>query len=174
MLTLKGDRIELRALEPEDLDFLYRLENDLEVWEISGTTTPYSRHVLRNYLDNAHRDIYEVKQLRLCICDQEDQVLGLIDLFDFDPKNHRAGLGVIIIGDENRNKGLGAEAIGLLIDYAFSVLDLRQLYANVMESNEASVRLFKRLGFEEVGLKKDWVYSGGEYKNEILFQKRNI
>ena len=174
MLTLKGDRIGLRALEPEDLDFLYRLENDLEVWEISGTTTPYSRHVLRNYLDNSHRDIYEVKQLRLCICDQEDQVLGLIDLFDFDPKNRRAGVGVIIIGEENRNKGLGAEAIGLLTEYAFSVLDLRQLYANVMESNQASVRLFTRLGFEEVGLKKDWVYSGGEYKNEILFQKRNI
>lgn len=174
MLTLKGDRIGLRALEPEDIDFLYRLENDPEVWEISGTTTPYSRHVLRNYLENSHRDIYEIKQLRLCICDQEDQVLGLIDLFDFDPKNRRAGVGVIIIGEENRNKGLGAEAIGLITAYVFSVLDLRQLYANVMESNEASVRLFKRLGFEEVGIKKDWVYSCGEYKNEILFQKRNI
>ena len=160
-------------MEPNDLGFLYELENNPDVWEISGTTTPYSKHVLQQYLDNAHRDIYDVKQLRLCICDTEDNPSGFVDLFDFDPKNHRAGLGIIILNEENRNKGVGAETIELLSDYAFSVLALHQLYANVIEDNETSIRLFKKMDFEQVGVKKDWIFSKGKYKNEILFQKLN-
>lgn len=171
-MNLKGESIRLRALEAEDLDFLYALENNTGVWEISGTTTPYSKHVLKRYLDNAHRDIYEVKQLRLCICDTSDDAIGLIDLFDFDPKNHRAGMG-IILETKNRNKGIGAEAIHLLTEYAFSTLDLRQVYANVIQGNTASLHLFEKMGFEKVGVKKDWIFSEGNYKDEILFQKLN-
>lgn len=171
MLSLKGKNIKLRALEPDDLGFLYELENNPQVWEISGTTTPYSKHVLKQYLDNSHRDIYDVKQLRLCICSVKDNLIGLIDLFDFDPKNHRAGMGIVILNEKNRNKGVGAEAIQLLSEYAFSVLALRQLYANVMEDNAGSIHLFKKLGFKQVGVKKDWIFSEGKYKNEILFQK---
>ncbi len=173
MLSLKGENIRLRALEPDDLDFLYELENNRAIWEISGTTTPYSRHVLKQYLDNVHRDIYDVKQLRLCICDKNDRAIGLIDLFDFDPKNHRAGVGIVVLEDENRNRGVGAEAIRLLTEYAFSNLALRQLYANVVVGNDASLHLFRKLGFQEVGIKKDWIFSNGIYKDEVLFQKLN-
>ena len=171
MLRLKGNGIFLRALEPGDLDFLYELENRTEIWEISNTITPYSRHVLKSYLENAHRDIFEVKQLRLCICNPSSESIGLIDLFDFDPKNHRAGLGIVILEEKERNKGIGAEAISLLTDYAFSVLGLRQLYANVLEDNLASLHLFHKMGFERVGVKKDWILSQGSFKNEVLFQK---
>ncbi|MCG2461086.1 GNAT family N-acetyltransferase [Flavobacteriaceae bacterium F89] len=171
MLKLKGRLCYLRALEPQDLDFLYEIENDAAVWEISGTTTPYSKHILRQYLDNAHKDIYEAKQLRLVISDNEDRPIGLVDMFDFDPKNHRAGLGVIILAEGDRNKGIGSEAISLMIDYAFSILDLRQVYANVMEENAASIHLFTKLGFSRVGTKKHWIFYNGEFKNEILFQK---
>ena len=172
-MTLKGKNIYLRALEPLDLDFLYELENNPEIWEISGTITPYSKQVLRTYLENAHRDIFDVKQLRLCICANSGKLVGLIDLFDFDPKNQRAGLGIVVLENEDRNKGVGSEAIGLLDQYALKTLNLHQLYANVASDNEASVHLFKKMGFEEVGVKKDWILSMGEYKNEILFQKIN-
>lgn len=171
MLNLRGEFIYLRALEPEDLQFLYELENDTSIWEISGTTTPYSKHVLQLYLDNAHRDIYDVKQLRLCICDLEDNVIGLIDLFDFDPKNNRAGLGIVIKNSDKRNQGIGKQSINLLIEYAFSNLNLHQIFANVAEDNEASIHIFEKLGFENVGVKKDWILVNGKYKNEILFQK---
>lgn len=171
MLTLKGEHIYLRALEPDDLEFLYQLENNTAIWEISNTVAPFSKHVLKLYLDNAHRDIFDVKQLRLCICNLENNVVGLIDLFDFDPKNHRAGLGLVVLEEKERNKGIGAEAITLLVDYAFSALQLHQIYANVMEDNAASIHLFKKLGFHEVGAKEDWIYSNGGYKNELLFQK---
>ncbi|MEB8329373.1 GNAT family protein [Flavobacteriaceae bacterium KMM 6897] len=173
MLSLKGENCYLRALESEDLDFLYELENNTELWEISGTTVPYSRHLLQLYLDNAHKDIYEAKQLRLCICNTSDKAVGLIDLFDFDPHNHRAGIGIVILEEKDRNKGLGMEALQLLEDYAFNGLHLRQLYANVLTDNEGSIHLFKKMGFREVGVKQDWVLHNNEYKGEILFQKIN-
>ena len=173
MLNLQGKHIHLRALEPSDLDFLYELENNTDIWEISGTTTPYSKHVLKQYLDNAHRDIYDVKQLRLCIA-TTDKVVGFIDLFDFDPQNKRAGVGIVVLEHMDRNKGIGAEALSLLCDYVFKVLGLRQLYANVMEENLASLHLFKKMGFIAVGLKKDWIFSNGTFKNEILLQKITV
>lgn len=173
MLSLKGEQIYLRALEPKDLDFLYQLENDTSIWEISGTLKPYSKKVLQLYLENAHRDIYDVKQLRLCICNKNDDCIGLIDLFDFDPKNRRAGIGILITKTEDRNKGVGAEAISLLCNYAFSILDLHQLYANILEENKASIHLFEKLGFTKIGVKKEWVRTNSGFKNEIIFQKIN-
>ncbi|QCX00288.1 GNAT family N-acetyltransferase [Aggregatimonas sangjinii] len=171
MQKLKGQHCYLRALEMADLNFLYELENDSSIWEISGTVTPYSKHVLRKYLENAHRDIYDVKQLRLVICLAGGQVVGLIDLFDFDPKNRRAGIGIVIMKGDERDKGVGGEALTLLMHYAFSTLDVRQLYANVGVGNMAAVHLFKKLGFTQAGVKKDWIFSEGEFTDEILFQK---
>lgn len=173
MVTLQGDQIYLRALEQEDLDFLYGLENNTDFWEVSGTIAPYSKNVLQLYLDNAYRDLYDVKQLRLVICSQEHLKLGLIDIFDFEPTHKRAGLGIIIVDEKQRNKGIGAEAINLLCSYVFEVLDLHQVYVNILEENAASLYLFKKLGFVQVGVKKDWVRSKDRYKNEVLLQKIN-
>ena len=84
MVTLQGTSVYLRALEPEDLDFVYQIENDESIWEISSTQTPYSRFLVRQYLENAHQDIYEAKQLRLVICLNDTfEAVGLIDLFEF-------------------------------------------------------------------------------------------
>ncbi|AWX43019.1 Diamine N-acetyltransferase [Flagellimonas maritima] len=173
MLNLKGKHISLRALEPNDLDFLYQLENDTSIWEISGTLKPYSKKVLRLYLENAHRDIYDVKQLRLCICNEKDKCIGLVDLFDFDPKNRRAGIGVVISNAADQNKGTGTEVVSLLCEYAFSILDVHQLYANILEGNSASIHLFKKLGFERIGVKKEWIRTKNGFKDEIMYQKIN-
>jgi len=170
METLKGKQIYLRALEPEDLSFLHTIENDESIWEISNTQTPYSQFILKQYLANAHKDIFEVKQLRLVISNYEDKAVGMIDLFDFDFKNHRAGIGILVQDIEDRQQGFGKEALQLLIDYSFTHLNLHQLYCNISEDNQASIQLFSNQGFEKVGLKKDWIYSNKIYKNEYLFQ----
>ncbi len=171
MKLLEGAHIRLRALEPADLEFLYVLENDPDVWEVSGTLTPYSKKVLREYLETAHRDIYEVKQLRLAICAGQDTPVGLIDLYDFDPKHQRAGLGIVISEPANRDRGFGAEAIGLLTDYAFGVLGLHQVYASVGETNVRSQHLFEKLGFERSGIRRQWWRTAGGFEDEWFYQK---
>ncbi|WP_108868270.1 GNAT family N-acetyltransferase [Aquimarina aquimarini] len=170
MLTLKGEKIYLRALEPEDLDFIYSVENDEQVWEMSSTQTPYSRFLIKQYLENAHKDIYEVKQLRLVISSHDHVTLGLIDLFDFDPMHNRAGVGILIVEKENRGKGYGAEALELIANYGFTHLHLHQLYANIAEDNMASIKLFENRGFTKVGVKKEWNLVKDVYKDEFLYQ----
>lgn len=173
METLKGSRIYLRALEPEDLSYLHKIENDERIWELSNTQTPYSQYILKQYLANAYKDIYEVKQLRLIISNYEGTSLGMIDLFDFDFKNSRAGVGILLYGQEDRQQGYGKEALQLLIAYSFTHLNLHQLYCNITEGNEASIKLFTNQGFEKVGAKKDWIYSNRTYNHEYLFQLIN-
>ena len=171
MVTLTGNTFYLRALEPEDLEFIYRLENDEAIWEVSSTQTPYSRFLIRQYLENAHQDIYEAKQLRLAICKNGSfEALGLIDLFDFDAVNQRAGIGIIIQDPENRSKGMGSEALGLLINYAFHKLQLHQLYANIDLGNVASISLFTNFGFQLAGVKKDLIKKDNMYHDEALYQ----
>ena len=174
MKTLKGDNIYIRALEPNDLEFVYAMENDQSIWEVSNTQTPYSRFLVKQYLENAHQDIYEAKQLRLAICQDEDfPALGLIDLFDFDPQNRRAGIGIVIQYINDRNKNIGSEALHLMIQYAFHNLNLHQLYANIATDNLASLALFTKFGFQEIGVKKDWTLVNGTFKDEALFQLLN-
>ncbi|WP_136481435.1 GNAT family N-acetyltransferase [Cognatitamlana onchidii] len=170
MITLKGERIYLRALEPEDLDFIHDIENDESIWELSCTQTPYSKYLIEQYLENACKDIYEVKQLRLVISDYENKPLGLIDLFDFDFKNKRAGVGILIKESNDRQMGYGKEALQLLINYSFSHLDLHQLYCNISANNDASIKLFLGQGFKKIGLKNDWIYTNGSFRDEYLFQ----
>ena len=174
MLTLIGENIYLRALEPEDLDFVYLVENDESIWEISHTQTPYSRYLVVQYLENAQQDIYEAKQLRLAICRTgSEDAIGLIDIFDFDPKNRRAGIGIMIQNDGNRSQGFGSEALSLLVNYAFSHLQLHQLYANIDTRNEPSLKLFHKFGFVHVGTKIEWNLVRGEFRDEALYQLIN-
>lgn len=171
MVTLHGENIYLRALEPEDLEFVYAIENDESIWEISNTITPYSKFLIRQYLENAHQDIYEAKQLRLAICKKENSTaIGLIDLFDFDVRNKRAGVGIIIQNEIDRSSGFGKEALRLVIDYAFEHLQLHQLYANIGTENKASLALFTTFGFEKVGVKKDWNFIRDAFQDEAIFQ----
>lgn len=173
MVTLKGEHIYLRALEPEDLDFVHAIENDETIWEISNTQTPYSKYLIKQYLEHAHKDIYEVKQLRLVISDYNNEALGLIDIFDFDFKNLRAGIGVLIKNKEDRGQGIGSESLKLVIGYCFKTLHLHQLYCNISEDNQASMKLFLNEGFRKIGIKKDWNLINGNYKNENLLQLIN-
>ncbi|MDY7393732.1 GNAT family protein [Aureibaculum sp. 2210JD6-5] len=173
MQALFGNNTHLRALEPEDLDFLYAVENDASFWEVSSTQTPYSKNILKRYLANAHQDIYEAKQLRLVIAENKsNKTVGLIDLFDFNPQHKRAGIGILILENEQQ-KGFASEALELLIDYSFNKLNLHQLFANITTDNKKSIKLFKKHNFVKVGIKKEWIFTEGNFKDEVLFQLLN-
>jgi len=171
MAYLKGKNIVLRALEPEDLDFLFETENNEDFWEISGTTAPFSKFVLKQYIGNAGQSIYEALQQRFVI-EANKQPVGMIDLFDFNPDHHRAGIGILILPEFERC-GYAKEALELIIHYSFTKLQLHQLYANITSDNSRSIQLFSKFSFIQIGSKKDWIYTNNTYKDELLFQLIN-
>jgi len=166
--------IELRAVEPEDLELLYLWENDRTVWYVSNTLVPFSRYQLKRYIESDPSDIHTHKQLRMMIdcCEAEKQVctVGAIDLFDFDPIHQRAGLGILIASADDRRRGYALKAILLMIDYCRKVLFLHQLYCSIAANNTASIHLFEKAGFKITGTKKDWLRTEIGWENELFLQ----
>ena len=161
--------IKLRALEPEDIDILYTWENDPEGWELSNTHLPYSKAFLKEYIKNAREDIFTAGQIRLVICTPDNTPAGFLDIFEFDSFHRRAGLG-ILIRKENRRQGFARAALSEALKYGFQHLGLKQFFCNILEENTASIRLFTELGFQKTGIKKSWINTGIQYKDEGFYQ----
>ncbi|GAB3198816.1 diamine N-acetyltransferase [Pontibacter aydingkolensis] len=169
-MFLKSENTYLRALEPTDLEFLYTLENDISVWHVGNTLTPYSKFVLEQYLENAALDIYTIKQLRLVICNASEEAVGAVDLYDFDPMHRRAGVGIAIAPGHRKN-GHASDALQLLLSYCQNTLMLHQLFCSVTASNLKSIDLFTKAGFKSIGIRKDWLRTPDGWEDVVEFQK---
>ena len=168
---LENNHIRLRAVEPDDAEIIYDWENNTDNWQVSNTLIPFSHHTIRKYAESASQDIFENRQLRLMIMDkQQDKAVGAIDLFDYDPFHQRAGVGILINNQEDRGRGYATKAIELVKDYVFNYLHLKQLYCNIGSDNEKSLRLFKKLGFDVCGIKKDWLRTFTGWIDEYTLQ----
>ncbi len=160
----------LRALEPDDLDILYDTENDKSLWKYSNTSSPFSKHSLKKFIENSHLDIIEHKQVRLVLSDKNNLPFGFIDLFKYDMINKRAGVGIIIF-EKYRSRGLGSISLDLIENYVKKYIPIHQLYANISSENTESIKLFEKHNYLKVGNKKDWIYYNNKYFDELLYQK---
>ena len=169
---INSPEIKLRLINSDDFEIVNAWENNPIYWSISGTQVPFSKDLIRAYVNDS-QDIYKAKQVRFVICDINDEncVFGCIDLFEFDPHHLRAGVG-ILIDPESRRKGVGAKALDLLEKYAKENLSLRNIYCSVLSDNEASINLFEKAGFERIGTRNSWTNVSGEWLDEHLFQKK--
>ncbi len=168
---LTGKHVSLRAIEPEDLEILYTLENDTNIWDISSIHVPYSRYTLKQFIAKGTHDIYTDRQLRLMIESVEDgTVAGIVDLIEFNPYHHRAEIGIVLARDY-RKQGIGTEVLQLIERYAVRYLQLKQIYAYVSSRNEASVKLFQKAGYQPTATLKQWIYQDKEYIDVIFYQK---
>lgn len=162
--------VRLRAIEPEDLDVLYRIENDVELWDVSTSNVPYSKFLLHDYVARSVGDIYTDKQVRLMVENNEGEIVGIVDLVNFDASNRKAEVG-IVIENSHRRKGYANDSLRQLSRYASDRLHLHQLYAYVDACNEASRALFQKANYSCSAELKDWLYNGQEYRSALLFQK---
>ena len=170
---MEGENIFLRAVEPQDIDFILELENDSDNWRLSETLFPYSRYDIENFVLNTEHDIFVNKQLRLMIVAKSSgKTIGCIDLFEFDALHKRAGIG-IIISKENRKNGFASEALQLMKNHAFNFLGLHQLFCHIQPNNQLSINLFTKLGYQQTGIKKDWEFYDGKYEDVYFFQLIN-
>lgn len=173
-LILENTNIKLRALENSDLELLYKWENSTPLWTLGNTLSPYSKQVLRQYINESQLyDIYHNRQLRLMIVQKSDeQAVGTIDMYDFDIRNQKAGIG-IFVEEHYRNKHFALDSLMLIKEYAFSFLHLHQLYAHILVNNTPSIRLFEKAGYEKAGVMKDWVRRPNGYEDALLLQLIN-
>ena len=162
-------KVRLRAMEPEDLDFLYQIENNTKLWNVGVTNVPYSRYALHHFMESSTGDIYADKQVRLMIDDEDGHVVGITDLTDFDPRYLRAEVGIVIT-NAYRRQGYAKAALSELIHYARNVLHLRQLYAIVSAENTVSISLFRSLGFLQGAELKNWFTVANHACDAVVLQ----
>ena len=156
-------------MEPEDLDLLYQIENDKNLWGVGATNVPYSRYVLHDYVANSSGDIYTDKQVRLMV-DCQQQTIGIVDLINFSPKHCRAEVGMVLM-PSYRGKGLGEPILRELAQYAKTVLHLHQLYAVIGVDNAPAIHLFEKIGYSAGRVLTDWLFDGTHYKDAVLMQR---
>lgn len=161
--------VRLRALEPEDLDLLYTIENDTSLWNVSNINVPYSRYVLSEYIARSTADIYADKQVRLMAENEDGAVVGIADIVDFAPEYRRAELG-LVIRSEYRGRGYGRAVVGQVVSYARKVLHLHQLYVYIACDNTVSAHLFSEMGFHMDVRLRDWIVDGDGYKDVWCMQ----
>jgi diamine N-acetyltransferase len=173
-MFIKAENSALRALEPKDADLLYDWENNRALWSYSFTTVPFSKFVMSAFVEAAQQDLYGNRQLRLMLVSHDNtETFGCLDIFDFDPQHQRCGLG-IYVHEQYRGKGLAAECLAMGLNYLFQTLLLKQVYAEVSESNLASLAVFEKLAFRRVGLKHSWHRTASNtFENVWLLQLLN-
>ncbi len=159
----------LRALEPEDLDLLYLVENDRTLWPVGTTNEPYSYFALRQFLELCTNDIYVDRQLRLVI-QLDGEPIGFADLLHFQPEDRRAEVGIMIL-EPHRHRGHGVSALSALEQYAAGTLHLHQLYAYVAEGNVVCQKTFLRAGYRHAATLADWLWHGDSYEDVVVMQK---
>mgnify|MGYP001194220211 FL=1 len=194
---MERGEVRLRALEPEDVDRLYIWENDRDMWPFGGTRAPLSRHQLWEYATNYDANPFAAGQLRLIIelatapdnaipqSSQSSQSsqnsqnsqsspipCGIIDLYDIDPVNSRAMVG-IMVAPRWRSRGIATRALELVGEYCRDILGLATIASEVASDNLPSIRLFgEKAAYRQVGERPSWYRRGERFVSALLFQKQ--
>ena len=162
--------VALRAMEPTDLDLLYKWENDTRLWTVSNTIAPYSRETLWKYLQSSGDDFYTTRQLRLMVTHVGTrETIGTVDLMNFNPVCSRAELG-LFIAPSHQHQGFGAAAIDVVKNYARNGIGLRQVYVLIPVDNTRCTSLFDQSGFQRCGILKSWMRQGHAYQDVVVMQ----
>ena len=175
MNTESSVNVTLRAIEPEDLDLLYQIENDQQLWHVGATNVPYSRYTLHDYIATSSDDIYADRQVRLIVEidsqgeNADHETVGICDIVRFEPQHLRAEAGIVIM-KPYRQQGYALAALQQLAQYALRILHLHQLYAVVAADNAAALALFQQAGYERQGVLREWLQRGHEWVDAVLMQ----
>ena len=125
--------------------------------------------MLHDYIANSAGDVYTDRQVRLIVEDGMGTTVGVADIVNFDAKNLRAEVG-IVIAREHRRRGYALSAMTQMNTYARWVLHLHQLYAVVNTQNAAAISLFRKCGYDESTNLRDWLYDGKKHCDAVLMQ----
>ncbi|MDU1006522.1 MAG: GNAT family protein [Clostridium butyricum] len=162
-MNIKGKFVILRAIEREDLELMKEMLNDSEIESlVVGWSFPVSSYQQNKWYE---ANIGNTSNLRFIIETEEDGAVGLATLTNIDWKNRRANHGIKLANKKNRTKGIGTDTVMAVMRYAFDELQLNRLDGSWFEDNKASKRLYEKCGWNTEGIRKQYIYKGGKYKD---------
>lgn len=167
---LKSERVTLRGMRRDDLLRLWEFNNDPEVEIAGGGDPPIPQSLERleaEFDENAKKG---GRDGTFFIIEADGRVIGQCALFGFDEFRgvaRRCELGITIGDKEYWGKGYGREAIGLLVDYAFTQWNVQRVGLQVLATNERAIRAYSAVGFIEEGRLRRYMWSNGNYVDGV-------
>ncbi|GED58698.1 GNAT family protein [Brevibacillus formosus] len=163
---LEGERVFLRPIGTEDTELYFRSLFNKETRMLTGTQKHFTREQIHQYIANKGQDASSVLLL-ICLC-ENDQVIGDVQIGDIDSKNRSAFIRISIDQNAYQGKGYGSEALLLMLDYGFGILNLHRIELNVFAFNERAIHTYEKLGFQREGVQRQALYYNHAYHDSIL------
>ena len=167
-----GEKIILREIEEKDLDLIVKWRNDPEILRWLFSYLPLNKVKQRKWYEKYLND--DTQQTFIIELKEEETPMGTVGLTDIDYKDQRADLTIIIGEKEYWGKGLGEEALDLLVKFAFNEMNLRKIKALVFSDNERAINLYEKCGFGKEGVLKEEIFKVGEFRDIIIFSKLGV
>lgn len=166
---LKGKKVTLRPIREENLNDFIAWFNDMEVTRYLISYLPMTEASEKKWIEETTTKRKPVFVIEARDEEGRETSIGVCGLNRVNYKDGNAELGITIGEKKYWGKGLGTEALTLLIDYGFNFLNLHKIYSGAIEPNIGSIKLHQKLGFVQEGKRKEQAFSNGQYLDLIEF-----
>lgn len=160
---LVGNRVYLSPMNVEDAETYVKWLNDFNITDGLGSSNRITSLENEKEWVKHNSGQYQFAIIRL----EDDQLIGNCGIQDIQQLRQCAEVGLFIGEEENRNKGYGAEALNLLVDYGFDYLNLNNIMLKVFSFNERAINCYKKVGFKEIGRRRQAYYLKGRFYDEV-------
>ena len=158
-----GSRVRLALLQEDDLEFLHEWKSQVD---ISYLTSKAIQHISLEERQRRFTEkippIFAIRRIA------DEQFIGEISLYGFNPKNRSAGVGYFT-GADYRQQGYTKEGLWLLLNYLFEIVGLNKVMADTGAFNQASIALLKSLRFQQDGCLRQHQLLDGVLHDQLLF-----
>jgi RimJ/RimL family protein N-acetyltransferase len=166
----EGERVRLRRLESEDSTLILAHWNKYELRQYLPTPLPTSHDDMSQYIESANEAFGKKSKFTFGIETKDDSTLiGIIDLANISWMSSNGEIGIFaIFHPDYRGKGLGKDAIVVLLDVAFSVLNMHSVYLWVASFNERAIDFYERIGFKTQGKLREMAFRNGQRYDVVI------
>lgn len=162
-MNIYGKKVILRAIEKDDCEMIKYMFNEPEIENlVVGWAFPVSSYAQEQWLSKHYND---QSNFRFVIETKADGPVGIATLTNIDWKNRKATHGIKIDARENRTKGIGTDTVMAIMRYAFDELGLHRLDGSWFDFNEASKRVYTKCGWKEEGVRREYIYKKGKFRD---------
>jgi len=163
---LAGTKVYLRPVNLEDAEAYYHLLFDSEVRRLTGTQRHFTKEQIARYIEDKSQDSSSV--LLLIALQESDQLIGDIAIQGIDRANRSAGIRISIDHSDHQGKGYGQEALQLMLDYGFGVLNLHRIELEVFTYNPRAIHVYEKIGFVREGIRREALFYNHQYHDAII------
>ncbi|MFX1475235.1 MAG: GNAT family N-acetyltransferase [Promethearchaeota archaeon] len=169
IIMLKGKRVTLRGVELTDVEEILKHFNDLEIRQFLGEAIPIAKPEEEEWVRSTWAQRREGRAHVFGIeFNETQQLIGTCGLHAISPIHRSTELGIAVWNKDYWGKGLGTEALRLLLDYAFNQLNLHRVWLRVIEDNERAIHIYLKVGFQHTGRLRQCVFKQGGYQDLLI------